>query len=72
METTGKIKLIALAGLVIGMFAITGCKQHSPPGAQPGAPEVGIVVITTVPVTLTMELPGRTSPHLIAEVRPQV
>ncbi|MHB8987827.1 MAG: efflux RND transporter periplasmic adaptor subunit [Desulfobulbia bacterium] len=72
METIGKVKLIALAGLVIGVFAITGCKQHSPPGGQSSAPEVGIVAITTTPVTLTMELPGRTSPRLIAEVRPQV
>ena len=72
METIGKVKLIALTGLVIGVFAITGCKQHSPPGGQPSAPEVGIVSITTAPVTLTMELPGRTSPRLIAEVRPQV
>ncbi len=72
METTGKVKLLALAGLLIGVFAITGCKQHSSPGAQPSTPEVGIVTITAAPVTLTMELPGRTSPHLIAEVRPQV
>jgi membrane fusion protein (multidrug efflux system) len=30
------------------------------------------VTITTAPVTLTMELPGRISPHMLAEVRPQV
>ena len=30
------------------------------------------MIITTAPVTLTMELSGRISPHLIAEVRPQV
>lgn len=75
MNTTGKVKLVALAGLLIGTFAITGCKQHSSPGGAPsagGPPEVGIVAITTAPVTLTMELSGRITPHLIAEVRPQV
>lgn len=37
-----------------------------------GVPEVGVINVTTQPVTMTMELPGRTAPHLIAEVRPQV
>ncbi|MCX5875596.1 MAG: efflux RND transporter periplasmic adaptor subunit [Deltaproteobacteria bacterium] len=56
------------------MFAITGCKQQPSSGGPPtgGPPEVGVVAIATAPVTLTMELSGRTSPHLIAEVRPQV
>jgi membrane fusion protein (multidrug efflux system) len=34
--------------------------------------EVGIVTVEPQPVTLTTELPGRTSPYRIAEVRPQV
>lgn len=73
MDTTDTVKLITLAGLLIGVIAITGCKQHSPAGPPTGGPpEVGIVSIVTAPVTLTMELSGRTSPHLIAEVRPQV
>ncbi len=73
MDTTDKFKLIALTGLLISMFAITGCKQNTsggPPASSP--PEVGIVAITTAPITLTMELSGRTSPYMIAEVRPQV
>lgn len=73
MDTTEKFKLIALAGLLIGTFAITGCKQKTsggPPTSSP--PEVGIVAITSAPITLTMELSGRTSPYMIAEVRPQV
>jgi membrane fusion protein (multidrug efflux system) len=75
MNTIGKVKLITLAGLLIGTCAITGCKQHSSPGGAPsavGPPEVGIVAITPAPVTLIMELSGRITPHLIAEVRPQV
>jgi membrane fusion protein (multidrug efflux system) len=36
------------------------------------APEVAVVTVARQPVLLTGELPGRTSPYLIAEVRPQV
>jgi len=38
----------------------------------PPAPEVGILTVETRPVTLTRELPGRTSPFRIAEVRARV
>jgi len=44
-------------------------------GAGPGGPppaEVTVVVLETQTVTLTRELSGRTSPYLVAEVRPQV
>jgi membrane fusion protein (multidrug efflux system) len=37
-----------------------------------GPPVVGYVVVKTQPVTLTTELPGRTSPYLTSDVRPQV
>jgi membrane fusion protein (multidrug efflux system) len=35
-------------------------------------PQVGIITVATEPVTLTTELPGRTTPYVISEVRPQV
>lgn len=50
---------------------LTGCG----PGngrAEQGAPEVGTVTIHAQSVTLTTELPGRTAPYAISEVRPQV
>lgn len=75
MNTTDTIKRIALAGFLLGMFALTGCKQQPAAGgaqSSGGPPVVGFVAITTAPVTLTMELSGRITPHLIAEVRPQV
>ena len=73
MKATYKIKLVALTGVLVGML-MTGCKQQSSVGGPPPAttPEVGVMTVATVPVTLTMELPGRISPHLITEVRPQV
>jgi membrane fusion protein (multidrug efflux system) len=50
--------------------ALAACGKHAPP--QMGPPSVGYVVVTTQPVTLTSELPGRTSPFLTSDVRPQV
>jgi membrane fusion protein, multidrug efflux system len=35
-------------------------------------PTVGYMVVKTEPVTLTTELPGRTSPYLSSDVRPQI
>ena len=40
--------------------------------APRGAPAVSVVTLTAGPLTLTRELPGRTRPYLVAEVRPQV
>lgn len=74
MNTTYNVKLIALIGILTCMLLMTGCKQQSSKGGSPmaGTPEVGVMTVTTAPVTLTMELAGRTSPYMIAEVRPQV
>ncbi len=60
----------ALAALA-GGFLLTACNRHSqaPPAA---VPEVATVIVTTQRVILTTELPGRTSPYLMAEIRPQV
>jgi len=43
-----------------------------PPQRQAGPPEVGVVTLTAQTVPLKTELPGRTSPYAISEVRPQV
>ena len=75
MNMMNIVTRIALAGLLAAMLAVTGCKQQgaSPGSASAGAsPEVGVVTIAAGPVALTMELPGRTAAHMIAEVRPQV
>jgi membrane fusion protein (multidrug efflux system) len=52
---------------------MNGCGKKTTAAVPPsGPPEVGIVVVNPQSVTLTTELSGRTSPFLIAEVRPQV
>ncbi|MBT1075107.1 efflux RND transporter periplasmic adaptor subunit [Geobacter grbiciae] len=73
MQAMYRTRLITVAGLLaIGMM-VGGCGKKTN-GAPPpsGPPEVGVVTIQPQRVELTTELPGRTSPHLIAEVRPQV
>ncbi|MGJ7542395.1 efflux RND transporter periplasmic adaptor subunit [Variovorax sp. LT1R16] len=53
------------------MLAACGKPPGGPPPA-PGTPEVGVVTVQPQRVAITTELPGRTVPFLIADVRPQV
>lgn len=60
----------ALTALFCGLV-LTACNR--PPQAPPPAPpEVATITVTRRPVLLTTELPGRTAPYRIAEIRPQV
>lgn len=55
------------------ILACAACGSGSKETARAPAPvEVGVVTVQPEDVTLTTELPGRTSPFLVAEVRPQV
>jgi membrane fusion protein (multidrug efflux system) len=61
------------AAAVLAALALVACGAKGPPGPDPNAaPEVGVVVVRTEPVTLKAELSGRTSAFLVSEVRPQV
>ncbi len=73
-RTNGSCKMITLVVTFIGCLILTGCGKQSAAVAKTPAviPEVGIVIVQTQRVALTTELAGRTSAHLIAEVRPQV
>jgi membrane fusion protein (multidrug efflux system) len=67
-------KTIKLSILLLAMLALTGCGKQGAPQQQAGAPtiELGVAEVTAREVTMTVELPGRTNPYLVAEVRPQV
>lgn len=53
------------------LVAISGC--HGKPQTQaPAPPAVSFVTIEHTSVPVTTELPGRTSPHLVAQVRARV
>lgn len=61
--------LIALAGLL----SLGGCDRGlSQQPSQTPTPEVATVTIKPQRAELTTELPGRTYPYLVAEIRPQV
>jgi len=62
------ILLIFLAGV------LAGCGQKEAQGqvGSPPKPEIEVVVLHSQPVSLTTELPGRTTAFRVANVRPQV
>ncbi|USI74074.1 efflux RND transporter periplasmic adaptor subunit [Sphingomonas morindae] len=59
------LSILALGG------ALAACAKQAPP-AKPQPPEVGVITAQLTTVPLEMELPGRTSPTLSSDVRPQV
>ncbi|MGH8217145.1 MAG: efflux RND transporter periplasmic adaptor subunit [Steroidobacteraceae bacterium] len=61
-----------LAIVMAAAAAMCGCGRRAALPAGDFRPEVAVVVLKTQPVTLTRELPGRTSAYLVADVRPQV
>ena len=61
----------ALAALSCGL-ALTACNRQNPAPPPADAPEVATVTVARQQVLLTTDLPGRTSPYRIAEIRPQV
>ena len=66
---------IALAALAVGIVLVAVWLLYprtEAPAAPPPPTPVGVIVVTEQPVTLTAELPGRTSPYETSDVRPQV
>jgi len=55
---------------LVAALLLSACGKQTPPPPPP--PQVGVVAVQMQPVTLTTELPGRTSPFESSEVRPQV
>jgi membrane fusion protein (multidrug efflux system) len=72
MEHRARTLGIALAGSALAAVTLAGCGKPGGWGGQMPPPEVAVVTVEPQPVTLTTELPGRTSPYLVSEVRPQV
>ncbi|MDY0040385.1 MAG: efflux RND transporter periplasmic adaptor subunit [Desulforhabdus sp.] len=66
----GAVALAALAALLMLGGCDSGHGQQQ--SAAPPLPEVATVTIKPQQIELTTELPGRTSPYLVAEIRPQV
>ncbi len=78
MQTNRYGKRFAVLWVLLGFcLALGGCDKQSAasasaqPASAPPA-EVGVVTLSPQSVAITSELAGRTSAHLVAEVRPQV
>lgn len=71
MQIDERVKLIFLAAVLLCGLLPGGCKSQAklPP---PPLPEVATVTVQPQRAVLTNELPGRTSPFRVAEIRPQV
>jgi len=67
----GAVLILLLAVLAVAAYLFFADRTPPAQTAPPPAP-VGIIVVTEQPVTLTTELPGRTSPFETSDVRPQV
>lgn len=64
-------KMTSALGVALILSACGGGDGQQQPGAA-GPPPVGYIVVREEPVTLSTELPGRTSAYETSEVRPQV
>jgi len=72
IETVGEaLKWSAILMALLGGLLLDGCDRRQQSASLP-IPEVATVTIRPQQLVLTTELPGRTCPHLVAEIRPQV
>lgn len=62
------MRIFPLAALAL----LVGCGEPEQTASAPPVPEVGVYTVQAQPLTLTTDLPGRTSAYRVAEVRPQV
>ena len=69
------MNLLKLAAVSMSLISLAACGPGGkPPGGGPagGMPQVSVVTLQSQKVTLTTQLPGRTSAYRVAEIRPQV
>jgi membrane fusion protein (multidrug efflux system) len=71
MQVNERVKPIFVSMFLLCSPMLAGCQRQAPPPPPP-PPEVAVVTIQNQRVVLTNELPGRTSPYRVAEIRPQV
>ena len=62
---------IAPSAVLAALLALSGCGGRAQPAAA-APPEVGIVTVHRASVPVMIELPGRTSAYLVAQVRARV
>jgi membrane fusion protein, multidrug efflux system len=70
MTTHARVTL--LSSLLASALLLSGCDNAGDQQPKAQAPHVTVHVVSSAPLSVTTELPGRTSAFRIAEVRPQV
>src|SRR5882672_12146253 len=58
------------AGLLVAAALLVACGKEA--GGPPPPPEVGVITLAPRAISITDQLPGRTTAFRVAEVRPQV
>lgn len=58
--------------IILSATLLAGCNDQDGKQAQHQQPQVTVHIVKTAPLSVTTELPGRTSAFRIAQVRPQV
>lgn len=61
-----------LAAVTLAVLALAGCGPAKPASPKSATPEVTVVTARRTSVPVSVELPGRTSAYLIAQVRARV
>jgi membrane fusion protein, multidrug efflux system len=73
MRCMKRMKLAAVAVFAVAAAMLAaGCDRNTVDQPQPSVPQVSTVTVRLEKIVLTSELPGRTSPYRIAEIRPRV
>ena len=72
LRARAMVRPVLIATILFGGLLPGGCSRKEETAAAPPVPEVAVVTVQPQQITLTTELPGRTTPYLIAEIRPQV
>ncbi|HHO47905.1 MAG TPA: efflux RND transporter periplasmic adaptor subunit [Desulfobacteraceae bacterium] len=73
MQSMKRMKLAAVAVFAAAAAMLAaGCDRNTADQPPPPVPRVSTVTVRLERIVLTSELPGRTSPYRIAEIRPRV
>lgn len=69
MPTQSRVLTVTCLSLLLG---VAGCGRPAPPPTAAGVPQVTVRTLQPQPVVINSELPGRTAPFRVAEVRARV
>ncbi|HWS67771.1 MAG TPA: efflux RND transporter periplasmic adaptor subunit [Steroidobacteraceae bacterium] len=72
MDANRAVPALELATAAMLAVTLVGCSHAPPPNNSTQVPQVSVVTVHRGTVPVTTELPGRTSPYLVAQVRARV